>query len=217
MISKFESIINLKKKILNESLYKKAGVSIPIIKINNVYHIIFEKRAFDIPQGGEISLPGGKFDQNDTSLEQTALRETIEELNIEKKSINMLGSIGSIITRIRYLIEVFPAIISDVNIEDIDFNRDEVEKIITVPISYFLHNRPETHTVLTSVEFTGNDFYNLNIPKKYKGKMPKQKNIVYVYKYSDENIIWGVTAEIIFNFIELLKTQNEDTLNAKNK
>ena len=55
--------------ILNEDLYKKAGVTIPLIDVNGELSLLFERRAENIHQAGEISFPGGKFDNDvDTHL-----------------------------------------------------------------------------------------------------------------------------------------------------
>ncbi len=41
---------------------------------------------------------------------------------------------------------------------------------------------------------------------KYKGDWPGAKGDIYVYKYN-ETIIWGVTAEIIYHFVQQLKRE----------
>lgn len=190
--------------ILNESLYRKAAVTIPLIEKNGEHFILFEKRAKNIAQGGEISFPGGKYDIKDKTLQDTAIRETCEELNISLNNITLIGSIGSIVTRINFLIEVFPIFIKDIKFEELNFNRDEVEKIYQIPLSYFIKTKPLIYHVTSKYELESTKFKTLNIPKKYKDRWKETKGKIYVYNYADDILIWGVTAEIIFNFVDLM-------------
>jgi 8-oxo-dGTP pyrophosphatase MutT (NUDIX family) len=82
-------------ELIDKDEYFNAAVLIPFVKIKNKYHLLFEKRAANIRQGGEVSFPGGEFDKElDKSLEETAVRETIEELRIKKEKIKVIGRLG---------------------------------------------------------------------------------------------------------------------------
>ncbi|MDO9576308.1 MAG: NUDIX domain-containing protein [Candidatus Cloacimonadales bacterium] len=72
--------------ILGSRNYFKSVILIPFVKIENLYHILFEKRANGIRQDGEISCPGGGFDAvHDKNYQETAIRETCEELGVPEK------------------------------------------------------------------------------------------------------------------------------------
>ena len=62
------------------------------------------------PWSGHISLPGGGFQASDTSLLETAIRETREELGIELGRARLLGSLAPLHPRSSgpYGIEVTP-------------------------------------------------------------------------------------------------------------
>ncbi len=163
------SVLKNSSLILNEHEYKKASVIIAIIEIDGKPSIIFEKRAQNIHQAGEISFVGGMFDSSqDNSSQETAIREACEELNITKNNIKIIGDFGKFITRMDFIIDVFVAEIVDINFENIKFNKDEVENLIAIPIDYFLENNPEIYFVDSSFEIFDEKFKKLDIPQKYK-------------------------------------------------
>ena len=47
---------------------------------------------------GQISLPGGSYDEADITLATTALRETEEELGIDRSQVRMLGELDGVST-----------------------------------------------------------------------------------------------------------------------
>jgi 8-oxo-dGTP pyrophosphatase MutT (NUDIX family) len=57
-------------------------------------HTILMKRAEKIgPHAGQISLPGGREEPDDPDLMATALRETEEEIGIDRNSLQVLGKL----------------------------------------------------------------------------------------------------------------------------
>ena len=97
----------------------------------------------------------------------------------------------------------FVGLLKDLKTNSIDFNSDEIEEIFTVPLSFFIENEPLKYYIHIEPR-TDDDFpYHLiQNGKDYnwrKGKYP-----VYFYKYEDY-IIWGITARITKNFIDLLR------------
>ena len=68
--------------------YKGAGVAL-FKKMNGEYQILLGKRKYK-PQAGKWSIPGGGYESYDTTLFNTALRETQEEIGVDvlKAAIN---------------------------------------------------------------------------------------------------------------------------------
>jgi len=48
---------------------------------------------------GEVSFPGGSEEPGDKSMIDTALRETYEEMGIERNRIEVLGQIGEVVPK----------------------------------------------------------------------------------------------------------------------
>jgi 8-oxo-dGTP pyrophosphatase MutT (NUDIX family) len=61
--------------ILRKDEFFNSAVIIPLIYLNDEYHFLFEKRAANIRQGGEICFPGGEYDPRlDKNFSDTAIR-----------------------------------------------------------------------------------------------------------------------------------------------
>lgn len=179
------------------------AVLIPLIYIDDELHILYEVRAHNLnTQPGEISFPGGKVEEGET-FKEAAIRETIEELNINRENIEIINGIDYIVMPFNMGIYPYLGIIKGIEFNDINYSRDEVESIFTVPLKFFLENEPERYNMAIAPQI-GDDFpYHLiNNGKAYdwrKGIYP-----VFFYRYNDY-IIWGMTARMTKNFIDIIK------------
>lgn len=78
--------------ILGKKEYFNSAVLVPLVMIDGDYNFLFQKRAAHIRQGGEICFPGGRYDpEKDFSCKETAIRETMEELGVERNIIKIEG------------------------------------------------------------------------------------------------------------------------------
>lgn len=198
--------------------FVKTAVLVILIKINNEWEIIFEKRAKNISQGGEISFPGGKFDANfDLTARDTAIRETTEETGISKDKLIIMGELGSILAPIGVMIKPFLAF-SEIKKIPQNYNTSEVEYLFSVPVKWFVDNPPlEYATILKAHPYEIDRKNNivhllpakeLGLPQKYSAPWGKLKQKVFVYKYNNE-IIWGLTARIVNSLIKNLAQYTE--------
>ncbi len=211
-ISKLKSNLPKTPGILRKEKYFNSAVLIPLIFLNGEYSLLFEKRAVDIRQGGEICFPGGEYDSLlDKSYIDTAIRETVEETGIEKAAIELLGQLDTFIGPMGVTVDPFIAIINIKDINDLPFDKNEVEKLFTVPISFFVNNPPEIYYVKLKfhpeeIDKNGNTIITfpadeLKLPSKYSKPWHGKKHEIFVYKTNGE-IIWGITAELIREFID---------------
>ena len=184
-----------------------SSVMLLLFSIENELHLLFTKRAEHLAhQPGDISFPGGRKEKNETPLE-TALRETQEELGILPEQITLLGKTDFMLTTSGALITPFVGYVSNITIEEISFNKDEVAEIFTVPLSFFRQTQPEVHFLYLS-PFTEDTFPYDRITggKNYPFVRPKIPELFYQYK---QYTIWGITAQIAHHAVCLL-FQEED-------
>lgn len=183
--------IKLKIKSLKTSVYSEpvqsdvltpAAILIPIFEKDNQTHILFTKRTDKVSHHkGQISFPGGKFDLTDKDLEETALRETYEEIGVETKDINIIGKINNMITNTSFIITPYIGTIPYPY--DIKVSENEIDELIYVPVSHLLDKA----------------FFREE-QKYFNG----QNITIYYYDYL-KYTIWGVTGKILFDFLTLIQ------------
>ncbi len=156
-------------------------------------HIVFTQRKdYNGVHGGQMSFPGGKKDAADVNLVETALRETREEVGIEKERINVLGNLSELyITPSNFLVQ--PVVGFAENIGEFIPQKNEVEKVVEIPLAFFLNDANiNLHTEIKLFNGT-----LVNVP-------------AYVY---GQHIIWGATAIILAEFTyiveELLRSDKQ--------
>jgi len=161
--------------------YKKAGVLILLIKDNDdeEYKILFTKRSEQLKtHSGEVSFPGGKWEEGDSNLYQTALRESNEEINLDIENVTKLGPLNFLLSR--HKIEVNPFVGYLNQLQDFKGNF-EIDEIFTVPISFLMNEE--------NIEY-----------KEFNRKDLKVYIPSWVY---NGNRIWGLTAMIAADFLNI--------------
>ena len=177
------------------------SVMIPLIKRNGEIHLLFEERAFTLRnQPGEISFPGGRIEEGE-SPRDAALRENSEELLISEDEIEIFSEGDFVVNPYAAIIHTFVGEIKR-DFDKISPSEDEVEKVFTVPISYFLKTKPKSYKINLRVERNKEFPYHL-IPNGVNYKFKRGREEVLFYEYEDE-IIWGFTAKMARRFVENL-------------
>lgn len=180
------------------------SVLIPLIYINDRWEIIYELRAKDMKaQPGEISFPGGRL-ENGESFKEAAIRESVEELGIGEENIEVIGEIDFLVSYANFTIHCFVGLIKDVELKDMNLNKDEVDHIFTVPVDFFLESEPLMHELALVTEESDSFPYEL-IPKGRKYNFREGKHQVHFYQYNNY-VIWGFTAKMTKQFIEILRS-----------
>lgn len=207
-------VSNLPKhpNVLGRHRFFNSAVLIPLVKIKGEYHLLFQKRAATIRQGGDICFPGGGFEEGiDNDFKDTALRETKEELGIDSKDIKILGQLDTYVAPIGTVIESFVARVKKKAYKNMKIDPSEVEKTIVVPISFFKDNEPEEYTLSHEIQPYKIDengekivlfpVEELGLPDTYKKPWGNKRHKIWVYKYDGE-VIWGITSVLIKDVIE---------------
>ena len=158
---------------------KKAAVLIAITDSKDP-ELIYTLRSNKVgSHGGEVSFPGGMYEEQDHSLENTALRESEEETGLDRKKVEILGPIDTVVSRFNISVTPYVGVVPhDIELND---NSDEIEACFRVPLSFLL--RDERHR---------NDEINRNGDIFF---MP-------AYEYNSY-IIWGLTAMMTVDFLNI--------------
>jgi len=188
---------NYKPYINGHQNMKKASVLIPIVKQDNSYYILFQVRSENLKtQPNEISFPGGKIEPNESPLD-AAIRETCEELGTNKNNIDIISDLDLLITPTNLIIHPYVGYIKDIS--NLNINKDEVDHIFLVPISYLLKYEPSYYNNEVKIIPHENFPYEI-IPNNHNYTFDSGNYPVLFYKY-ENYIIWGITAKILENFL----------------
>ena len=183
---------------------REVSVVIALINIDDKLHLIFEKRSDSVNQSGDISFIGGHIEENESPL-SAAIRETKEECNLSEDNINIIGESDYLMNFNSLFVHTFICEITNIQFENIKCN-DEVEKLIAVPLDEIISTHPSSYTSKITIERDENFPYHLiENGKNYNFFTGKEETYFYEFKNC---VVWGLTAKILSNFVEILKKGN---------
>jgi 8-oxo-dGTP pyrophosphatase MutT (NUDIX family) len=188
MISRLRQVLSQRKVVYITGTDRiSAAVLIPVYRDNGEYHVIFTRRTHKVStHKGQISFPGGAHDPEDTSMQETALRECSEEVGLACNAIDILGELDDFATHVSYfVISPFVGLIPWPC--EFTLSESETAEIISVPISALL----DKTCMSEGNEIVGDKL----IPACF-----------YTYK---GNVIWGATARILKQFLDIWRQAAE--------
>lgn len=167
---------------LDPSKLHPAAVLVPLVWENARWNLLFTRRAMDLADhSGQVSFPGGAWEEQDGDLEQTALREAREEIGIEPASVAVLGKMARF-DMVSYF-QVTPVVGVVAWPCVLNINASEVARAFIVPLDWLA------------------DPHNYQIrPRQFEG----QNFQIPYYSDYDGEIIWGATAQITQEFLHLI-------------
>ena len=179
---------NLSKNIIDTTesykSYTKSAVLCLLISngFNFSLDIVLTKRSKNLRHHkGQISFPGGKLEIKDKGdFKECALREANEEIGFKKNKAIYLGKLNKYITGTGFLIQ--PIVVLAKEAQSFKINRQEVTSILHFPINYLLSG---------------------DVIKKVF--LDAEQNKYFLNIYWKKNKIWGATAKILLDLINLLK------------
>lgn len=146
--------------------------------------VVMLRPSYNGVHSGQISLPGGKWEITDVDMAATALRETQEEIGVEPSTISLVGALSPLyIPPSNYI--VFPFIGLADSKPNFLTDSVEVQELIEINLEDLIDKNNST---LRKVSL--NDGTSFEVP---------------CYAFG-EVIIWGATAMILSEFVELLQT-----------
>lgn len=118
--------------------YRDAGVLVLLYPRAGILTLVLTRRADNLAShGGQISFPGGEREPGDSSLAETALRETREELGLAPDGLELLGCLTPLEIPVSgFRVHPWVAYLSVTP----SFRPDprEVAELLEVPLSHFL-------------------------------------------------------------------------------
>lgn len=161
--------------------FKKSAVLLLLYYRNNrLKSILIQRPSYNGAHSNQISLPGGKYEDNDTNLINTAIRETFEEISVKSICEDVLGSLTPIAIPISRF-AVYPYVSFLPIAPTIVIDEREVIEFIEFDIHDFLFH---TDIIITEVDAIDQQ---LTVPA-----------------FSINNrIVWGATAMILNEFKEI--------------
>ena len=170
----------------------RAAVLLPLYEANGEMHILFTRRSELVEHHkGQISFPGGAYDATDPDLRFTAVRETWEEIGVATDHVDVLGQLDEMITVSNFLVRPFVGHITAPAPYPFVHSEIEVAEILEVPLD---HLRDAANVVAE--------------PRIYQGR----EIMAYSFRWRD-HVIWGATARILKQFLDLLSTPGRLTSN----
>ncbi|MFT4922239.1 MAG: 8-oxo-dGTP pyrophosphatase MutT (NUDIX family) [Haloarculaceae archaeon] len=158
---------------------REAAVVVPVIGDGDP-HLLFTKRADHLSDHpGQMSFPGGGSEPTDADLRETALREAREEVGLVSEEVECIGRLDDIRTVTRYSVRPYVARVPAREYEPGD---DEVAEIAILGLS----------------ELTDLDNY-----ESERRDHPYYGDIRLHFFYVDGYTVWGATARILVQFLEL--------------
>ena len=114
------------------------------------------------------------------------------------------------------IVEAYLGILNITSLDELKIDHKEVERVFIIPLEYFINNKPheyftrlELHPYITKANGEKVELLpvkELGLPEKYSLPWTNGKHRVLVYNTSEE-VIWGITAELIFELSNRLKEQ----------
>ncbi|MBU3567262.1 CoA pyrophosphatase [Polynucleobacter alcilacus] len=160
----------------------KAAVLIPLLLKEDGLWVLLTQRTNHLrDHAGQISFPGGRMDPEDQSTNDTALRESEEEIGLDRNRVEIIGHLPEYLTVSGYSVTPVVGLVQ----AQAEYVLDEFEvaDVFEVPLSFLLD--PANHQVrLWQSEQGGRRFYSMPYENRF---------------------IWGATAGMLRNLYHLLK------------
>ena len=169
-----------------------AAVLMPLAWREDEWHLVFTRRTNDVEHHkGQVSFPGGGCDAQDTTPEQTALREAYEEIGLEPGDVRLLGRLNEMVTITRFCVKPVIGIIP----WPYDFHLSvvEVERVFTIPLTWLAQ----------PANWEAHYFTPLVTAQVQEDGAPRSFQVISYHPYDGE-ILWGASARMTQDFLKVL-------------
>ena len=156
--------------------WRAASVLMPLVDREGGVTVLLTQRTDDMPShAGQIAFPGGRRQAEDVDAVATALRETEEEVGLDRRFVDVLGMVDHYRTGTSY--EITPVVGIVTPGFTLKADPREVADVFEVPLDHFLDER--NHRIDSRV---------------WQGRERRYYAMPYGKRY-----IWGATAGMLKN------------------
>mgnify|MGYP001577837423 FL=1 len=165
---------------------RPAAVLVPIVLREEGLTVLFTRRTDHLAHhAGQISFPGGHIEEGDPEPAAAALRETEEEVGLDRRHVRVIGRLDRYVTRTGF--DVTPVVGLVTPPFAVTPDPTEVAEVFEVPLAFLLD--PANHKRMSrDVEGVARHFYAV--------------------PYGDY-FIWGATAGMVMNLYEFLRRDRD--------
>jgi 8-oxo-dGTP pyrophosphatase MutT (NUDIX family) len=160
---------------------KCAAVLVPLLWLDGGWHLIFTRRTETVESHkGQVSFPGGACDDGETTPEETALREADEEIGLHPADVRLLGRLNDVVTITSYRVTPVAGVVTSwpyvFRVSGV-----EVGRVFTMPLAWLSDRR-----------------------NRWEFERPDTGVRLIAYHPFDGELLWGATARMVVNFLEVL-------------
>ena len=163
---------------------KCAAVLIPLAWWKDEWHLVFTRRTEGVEHHkGQVSFPGGGCDLDETTPEETALREAREEIGLKPEDVRLLGRLNDVMTITGYRVTLVVGVMPwpyEVRLEPA-----EVGRVFTIPLLWLAEQKNWEEQPITP------------------DGTPPPFPVVKYHEYDGETL-WGASARMTLNFLSVL-------------
>lgn len=179
-------ILELKKQRQQSKNPKQSGVLVLFYPNDQeeIHLVLILRTAYNGIHSSQVGFPGGKFEKEDKSLKQTALREAHEEVGVLPKSVKVLKKLSQVyIAPSNFMVQPYFGITKTT--PKFAPDKNEVETIIEVSLSHFMDD-----SVLVTKTLSTSYVSEIEVPAFLL----------------NGHVVWGATAMILNEVRFLLKS-----------
>jgi 8-oxo-dGTP pyrophosphatase MutT (NUDIX family) len=132
-----EVLSRRERRVISQGSLTPSAVLVPIYENGGEHYIVLTKRTRRVEHHkGQVSFPGGAYEDGDSDLQATALRESFEEIGVRGEDVEVLGNLDDQVTSTNFAITPFVGAMPYPY--EFNVNRWEVDTLIEAPVSALL-------------------------------------------------------------------------------
>jgi 8-oxo-dGTP pyrophosphatase MutT (NUDIX family) len=168
-------------------ILRRAAVLVPLVERPEGVTVLLTLRTDHLTShAGQISFPGGRTEELDSSPIETALRESEEEIGLHRRHVSILGVLPDYVTGSAYRVAPVVALVKPPFTLTADPN--EVAEIFEVPLAFLMNGMHHQRHAFDLPEGSG-------------------RRSFYAMPY-ERFFIWGATAGMLRNLFHFLRARS---------